>query len=172
MAHSRAVRLINPATRWRVADQREALADRPNWDMSSANTGLSGSQRPLELGHAGRASAPFDLYQYCGGCLLIEVVFQSKVRHMADRKTWRPIIFSCPDTGDRVQGLLPDAPELSADDLREITCAACDGVHFIDLRTGAMIGAERSSAHPNVVKRIPASSHSRLGMPPRSQGRG
>lgn len=57
MAHSRAVRLINPATRWRVADQREALADRPNWDMSSANAGLSGSQRPLELRHAGRASA-------------------------------------------------------------------------------------------------------------------
>ncbi|MBB4264087.1 hypothetical protein [Bradyrhizobium sp. CIR3A] len=91
---------------------------------------------------------------------------------MADRKTWRPIIFSCPDTGDRVQGLLPDAPELRADDLHEITCAACDGVHFIDLRTGATIGAERSSAHPNVVKRIPASSCSRLGMPPRSQGRG
>lgn len=90
-----------PATRWRVADQREALADRPSWDMSPANAGLSGSQRPLELGHSGRASALFDLYQYCGDCLLIEVIFQSKVTHMADRKTWRPIIFSCQDTGDR-----------------------------------------------------------------------
>lgn len=63
---------------------------------------------------------------------------------MANRKTWRPIIFSCPNTGDRVQGLLPDAPEPGANDLHPITCATCDGVHFIDLRTGAMIGAERS----------------------------
>lgn len=37
---------------------------------------------------------------------------------MADRRTWRPIIFSCSNTGDRVQGLLPDdASELGADDL-------------------------------------------------------
>lgn len=61
---------------------------------------------------------------------------------MAERKTWRPIIFSCPDTGDRVQGLLPDVPEPRADDLHAITCAACEGAHFIDPRTGAMIGAE------------------------------
>ncbi|MCA1437320.1 hypothetical protein I6F33_30795 [Bradyrhizobium sp. BRP20] len=112
--------------------------------MSPANAGLSGSQQPLELGRFGRASARFDLYQFCGDCLLIDVSFQSKVTHMADRKTWRPIIFSCPDTGDRVQGLLPGAPVPRADDLLTITCAACDGVHFIDLRTGAMIGAERN----------------------------
>ncbi len=62
---------------------------------------------------------------------------------MADRKTWRPIISSCPDTGDR-EGLLPDAPEPRADDLHTISCAACDSVHVIDLRTGGMIGAERN----------------------------
>ncbi|TWB93143.1 hypothetical protein FBZ93_111182 [Bradyrhizobium macuxiense] len=63
---------------------------------------------------------------------------------MADRKTWRPIIFSCPNTGDRVQSLLPDeTPELGTDDLHPVTCAACDGVHFINLRTGAMIGERR-----------------------------
>lgn len=141
---ARAAPQINPATRWRVADQREVLADRPTWDMSPANAGLCGSQQPLELGHSGYASALFDLYQYCGDCLLIEVSFPSKVTHMADRKTWRPIIFSRPDTGDRVQGLRPDVPEPRADDLHTITCAACECVHFIDPRTGAMIDAERS----------------------------
>ncbi len=64
---------------------------------------------------------------------------------MADRATWRPIIFSCPNTGDRVQGLLPgEIPEPGADDLHPISCAACDGVHFFNLRTGVIIGAERS----------------------------
>ncbi len=120
------------------------LADRPTWDMSPANAGLWARSSRW-------SSAILDAHQlfltcikYCGDCLLIEVSFPSKVTHMAARKTWRPIIFSCPDTGDRVQGLLPDVPEPRADDLHTITCAACDGVHFIDPRTGAMIGAERS----------------------------
>lgn len=60
---------------------------------------------------------------------------------MADRRAWRPIIFSCPTTGDRVQGLLPDdTSEPAADDLHSISCAACDGVHFFNLRTGKVIG--------------------------------
>lgn len=88
-----------------------------------------------------RISSFLTCIKYCGDCLLIEVSFPSKVTHMAERKTWRPIIFSCPDTGDRVQGL-PDVPEPRADDLHTRTCAACEGVHFIDPRTGAMIGAE------------------------------
>lgn len=63
---------------------------------------------------------------------------------MADRKTWRPIIFSCPNTGDRVQGLLPDeSTEPGTDVLHPVTCAACGGAHFINLRTGAMIGESR-----------------------------
>ncbi|QHP73063.1 MULTISPECIES: hypothetical protein [unclassified Bradyrhizobium] len=112
--------------------------------MSPANAGLSGSQRPLGLGHSGRASALFlTCINYCDGCLLIQVIFQSKVRHMADRKTWRPIIFSCPDTGDLVQGLLPDAPEPCADDLHPIACVACDGALHRPADRRAMIGAER-----------------------------
>lgn len=63
---------------------------------------------------------------------------------MADRRAWCPIIFSCPHTGDRVQGVLPEVPKPRADDLHAMTCAACEGDHFIDPRTGAMIGAERS----------------------------
>lgn len=64
---------------------------------------------------------------------------------MTHRKTWRPIIFSWSNTGDRVQGLLPnDAVEPSANDLHPVTCVACDGVHVIDPRTGPTRGAERS----------------------------
>ncbi|SCB54865.1 hypothetical protein GA0061098_103143 [Bradyrhizobium shewense] len=146
MAHSRAVRLkINPATRWRVAaDQREVLADRPTWDMSPANAGLCGSSSRSRSAILDAHQLFLTCIKYYGGCLLIEVSFPSKVTHMADKKTWRPIIFSCPDTGDRVQRLLPDVPEPRADDLHTITCAAYEGVHFIDPRTGAMIDAERS----------------------------
>lgn len=58
VAHSRAVRLKSTRLHAGVLpDQREALADRRSWDMSPANAGLSGSQRPLELGHSGHASA-------------------------------------------------------------------------------------------------------------------
>ncbi len=61
---------------------------------------------------------------------------------MADPRTWRPILFSCPNTGDRVQGLLPGAAsEPASDDLHPVSCAACDGVHFVNLRTGAIIGS-------------------------------
>lgn len=64
---------------------------------------------------------------------------------MADIRAWRPIIFSCPNTGDRVQGLLPaDASEPLADELHSISCAACDGVHFINLRTGAVVNPKSS----------------------------
>lgn len=64
---------------------------------------------------------------------------------MADRMSWRPILFSCPNTGDRVQGLLPaDATELESDDLHPISCAACEGIHFFNPRTGAIIGSKGS----------------------------
>ena len=63
---------------------------------------------------------------------------------MADRTALRPIIFSCPTTGDRVQGLLPDhASGPLNDDLHSISCAACDGIHFINLRTGAVVDPKR-----------------------------
>lgn len=64
---------------------------------------------------------------------------------MTHRKTWRPIIFSCSNAGDRIQGLLPDvAADPGANNLHPITCVACDGVHFIDPRTDSMLRAERS----------------------------
>ncbi|MGY3530008.1 hypothetical protein ACVILK_006134 [Bradyrhizobium embrapense] len=64
---------------------------------------------------------------------------------MSDIRAWRPIIFSCPNTGDRVQGLLPAvASELPADELHSISCAACDGVHFINLQTGAVVSPKGS----------------------------
>ncbi|MBP1293946.1 hypothetical protein M2192_008023 [Bradyrhizobium elkanii USDA 61] len=64
---------------------------------------------------------------------------------MADRRAWHPIIFSCPTTGDRVQALLPDeASESLADNLYSISCAGCDGIHFVNLRTDAVVDPKRS----------------------------
>lgn len=64
---------------------------------------------------------------------------------MDHRKTWRSIISSCPNTGDLVQEpLRKDAVEPGANALHPVTCVACDGVHFIDRRTGPTLGAERS----------------------------
>lgn len=68
-----------------------------------------------------------------------------EIMQMTDRRVWRPIIFLCPSTGDRVQGLLPDGtPDPAPGDLYPILCAACDGVHFIDLQTGTVIGPKRT----------------------------
>lgn len=57
---------------------------------------------------------------------------------MADRQAWRPIIFSCPATGDRVQGLLP-SERSDSDGPHPMTCTACEGIHLVNPQTGSVI---------------------------------
>lgn len=63
-------------------------------------------------------------------------------------------MLSCPATSDHFLGLLPGAAEPRVNDLHMISCAACDGVYFIDLRTSPIMRSERSYVHPNGVNRI------------------
>ena len=63
---------------------------------------------------------------------------------MADEQRWRPILFQCPQTGDRVQGLIAtDVSGASDQDYETVSCIACSGVHFINARTGMVLGMSR-----------------------------
>ena len=66
---------------------------------------------------------------------------------MADRPRWRPILFDCPQTGEKVQGLVAEKSNGIHDNQYEaVTCLACSGVHFVDSRSGEVLGAKRSPA--------------------------
>jgi len=63
---------------------------------------------------------------------------------MIDRQSWRPILFHCPQSGQRVQGLI--AEEISSakpGDYESVSCIACSGVHFINVHTGIVLGMSR-----------------------------
>jgi hypothetical protein len=63
---------------------------------------------------------------------------------MADRQRWRPILFDCPQTGQKVQGLLAEEAFGAGDTHYEtISCLACSGVHLINAGTGAVLGLPR-----------------------------
>jgi hypothetical protein len=66
---------------------------------------------------------------------------------MADRRSWRPILFDCPQTGQKVQGMLAEE-SFGTEDSRyvPVTCLACSGVHFIDPVRGRVLGAKRNGA--------------------------
>jgi hypothetical protein len=52
---------------------------------------------------------------------------------MADRQRWRPILFSCPRTGHKVQALLAEETAGAGDARYEsVSCLACSGIHLID----------------------------------------
>jgi hypothetical protein len=71
---------------------------------------------------------------------------------MADRQTWRPVLFDCPLTGQKVQGLIAEEAFHASDSGYEsVTCLACAGVHFIDTRLGTVLGAPRD--RPNQPRR-------------------
>jgi len=66
---------------------------------------------------------------------------------MADRQRWRPILFDCPRTGQKVQGLV--AEEAFVFDTGEpryetVSCIACGSVHFVEPASGSVLGAPRS----------------------------
>jgi hypothetical protein len=63
---------------------------------------------------------------------------------MADEQRWQPVLFRCPVTGDRVSGLVAtDASDAGAGDYETVSCVACSGVHFINARTGTVLGMSR-----------------------------
>jgi hypothetical protein len=65
---------------------------------------------------------------------------------MTDRQRWRPILFDCPQTGQKVQGLLAEEA-FGTGDTRyvAVSCLACAGSHFIDPIRGKVLGATRDS---------------------------
>jgi hypothetical protein len=66
---------------------------------------------------------------------------------MADRQRWRPILFDCPQTGQKVQALVAEEA-FSTDDGRyeTVTCLACSGMHFVDPVRGRVLGGTRNDA--------------------------
>jgi hypothetical protein len=63
---------------------------------------------------------------------------------MADRQSWRPILFHCPRTGQRVQGLIAqESFNEKAGHYETVSCIACSGVHFVNAETETVLGASR-----------------------------
>jgi hypothetical protein len=61
---------------------------------------------------------------------------------MADRQRWRPVLFDCPQTGQKVQGMLAEPVAGTGEKRYEsVLCLACSGVHFIDPVNGRVLGA-------------------------------
>lgn len=62
---------------------------------------------------------------------------------MADRQRWRPILFNCPRTGNKVQALLAEETAGSGAGTRyeTVSCLACSGIHLIDPTDGKVLGA-------------------------------
>jgi len=64
---------------------------------------------------------------------------------MAECQRWRPVLFDCPRTGQKVQGMIAE-PVSGTSELRyeSVSCLACAGVHFIDPTNGKVLGAKRT----------------------------
>lgn len=67
---------------------------------------------------------------------------------MADRQSWRPVLFQCPRTGQTVQGLMAeDASGVKAGDYESVSCIACSGLHFVNAHTGCVLGMPRDKSN-------------------------
>ncbi len=60
---------------------------------------------------------------------------------MADRQRWRPILFSCPRTGSKVQTLLDEETIDAGARYEAVSCLACSGIHLIGPIGGKVLGA-------------------------------
>ena len=67
---------------------------------------------------------------------------------MADRQLWRPVLFNCPRTGNKVQALLAEetagtgSPHEGAGTRDQmVSCLACSGIHLVDPMDGKVPGA-------------------------------
>ena len=54
--------------------------------------------------------------------------------------TMPPFLFRCPITGYRVQGFT--AEEVSDDDYQQISCNACQQTHYVNPKTGKVLGGD------------------------------
>lgn len=63
---------------------------------------------------------------------------------MTEHKHWRPVLFDCPVTGQKVQGLIAEETSAAPGTRYEtVACLACSGVHLVDPVQGAVLGARR-----------------------------
>ena len=51
-------------------------------------------------------------------------------------------LFTCPNTQFRVQHWLESDEDMSEDDYEGIVCQACAGLHFVNPKTGKVLGEE------------------------------
>ena len=54
----------------------------------------------------------------------------------------RPFIFKCPITNQHVQGWLEDE-DAQVTEFEGMTCPACTRLHFVNRKTGELLGARR-----------------------------
>ncbi len=69
-----------------------------------------------------------------------------------------PFVFKCPVTSQNVQGLLDDDDDVPEDRYDGITCPACTRMHFLNHRTGKMLGQNSEQKISSVGP--PENSHS------------
>jgi hypothetical protein len=67
---------------------------------------------------------------------------------MADRQYWRPVLFNCPRTGNKVQALLAEQTTGTGGGAQDagtryetVSCLACSGIHLVDPVDGKVLGA-------------------------------
>jgi hypothetical protein len=59
---------------------------------------------------------------------------------MADRQSWRPVLFDCPRTGHKVQALLAEETTGEGTRYESVSCLACSGIHLVDPTDGKVLG--------------------------------
>jgi hypothetical protein len=66
---------------------------------------------------------------------------------MTDRQRWRPVLFDCPRTGNKVQALLAEEETTGAGNRYEaVSCLACSGTHFVNPMDSKVLGAASDNA--------------------------
>jgi hypothetical protein len=62
----------------------------------------------------------------------------------------RPFIFKCPITNQHVQGWLEDE-DAQVTEFEGMTCPACTRLHFVNRKTGELLGAPRKDQSDSLV---------------------
>lgn len=65
---------------------------------------------------------------------------------MTEHTRWRPVLFDCPVTGQKVQGLVAEETSSAPGTRYEtVSCLACSGAHWVDPIHGTVLGARRGN---------------------------